>query len=65
MDTNDPQISKTAHRYMRGGDSYDLKPRSLALLRLPKQMEGENGGENRAASRRARRNGAALNEAAL
>ncbi|HEY1234448.1 MAG TPA: glycogen debranching protein GlgX [Candidatus Binatia bacterium] len=65
MDTNDPQISKTAHQYMRGGDSYDLKPRSLVLLRLPKQAEGENGGENRAVSRRARRNGAALSEAAL
>ena len=65
MDTNDPQTSKTAHQYMRGGDSYDLKPRSLVLLRLPKQAEGENGGENRAVSRRARRNGAALSEAAL
>jgi isoamylase len=65
MDTNDAQISKTAHQYMRGGDSYDLKPRSLVLLRLPKQAEGENGGENRAVSRRARRNGAALSEAAL
>ena len=65
MDTNDPQISKTAHQYMRGGDSYDLKPRSLVLLRLPKQAEGENGGENRAVSRRARRNGAALSEAVV
>jgi isoamylase len=65
MDTNDAQISKTAHQYMRGGDSYDLKPRSLVLLRLPKQAEGENGGENRAVSRRARRNGTAVSEAAL
>jgi isoamylase len=65
MDTNDAQISKTAHQYMRGGDSYDLKPRSLVLLRLPKQAEGENGGENRAVSRRARRNGMAVSEAAL
>ena len=65
MDTNDSQFGKTAHRAMRGGDTYDLKARSLALLRLPKPLEGENGGESRVVSRRARRNGAALSEAPL
>jgi len=35
------------------------------LLRLPKPSEGENGGESRVVSRRARRNGAALSEAPL
>ncbi|HXT54258.1 MAG TPA: hypothetical protein VN826_07125, partial [Candidatus Eisenbacteria bacterium] len=65
MDTNDSQYGKTAHRAMRGGDSYDLKARSLAVLRLPKPLEGENGAESRVVSRQARRNGAALNEAPL
>jgi isoamylase len=65
MDTNDSQFGKTAHRAMRGGDTYDLKARSLALLRLPKPSEGENGGESRVVSRRARCNGAALSEAPL
>jgi glycogen operon protein len=65
MDTNDSQFGKTAHRAMRGGDTYDLKARSLVLLRLPKPLEGENGGESRVVSRRARRNGAALSEAPL
>ena len=65
MDTNDSQFGKTAHRAMRGGDTYDLKSRSLALLRLPKPLEGENGGESRVVPRRARRNGAALSEAPL
>jgi len=65
MDTNDSQYGKAAHRAMRGGDSYDLKARSLAVLRLPKPLEGENGAESRAVSRHARRNGAALNEAPL
>ena len=65
MDTNDSQFGKTAHRAMRGGDTYDLKARSLALLRLPKLLEGENGGESRVVPRRARRNGAALSEAPL
>jgi len=65
MDTNDSQYGKTAHRAMRGGDSYDLKGRSLAVLRLPKPLEGENGAESRVVSRQARRNGAALNEAPL
>jgi len=65
MDTNDSQFGKTAHRAMRGGDTYDLKARSLALLRLPKPLEGENGGESRIVARRARRNGAALSEAPL
>ena len=65
MDTNDSQFGKTAHRAMRGGDTYDLKARSLALLRLPKPSEGENGSESRVVSRRARRNGAALSEAPL
>jgi len=63
MDTHD---GKTAHRAMRGGDTYDLKARSLVLLRLPKQAEGENGAsEARVVSRRVRRNGAALSEAPL
>jgi glycogen operon protein len=65
MDTNDAQWNRSAHHYMRGGDSYDLKPRSLVLLRLPKPAEGENGAESRAVSRRARRNGAVVSEAAL
>ena len=63
MDTHD---GKTAHRAMRGGDTYDLKARSLVLLRLPKQVEGENGAsEARLVPRRVRRNGATLSEAPL
>jgi glycogen operon protein len=63
MDTHD---GKTAHRAMRGGDTYDLKARSLVLLRLPKQVEGENGAsEARVVPRRVRRNGATLSEAPL
>ena len=66
MDTNEARFGTAAHRAMRGGDAYDLKARSLALLRLPNALEGENGGgEGRAAARRARRNGAALSESPL
>ncbi|MGE5853126.1 MAG: glycogen debranching protein GlgX [Deltaproteobacteria bacterium] len=65
MDTNDSQFGKTTHRAMRGGDTYDLKARSLAVLQLPKPLEGENGGESRVVPRRARRNGVALSEAPL
>jgi glycogen operon protein len=57
LDTYD---GKTAHRSMRGGETYDLKARSLALLCLPKHVEGENdSGEHRG-----RRNGPVLNEPA-
>ena len=58
LDTHD---GKTAHRSMRGGEAYDLKARSLALLRLPNHVEAEND----SGERRVRRNVSAMGEPAL
>jgi hypothetical protein len=65
LDTSEARCVKTTHRLMRGGETYDLQARSLVLLRLPKNVESDNGdGESVAAARRARRNGAAASESA-
>jgi len=56
------QGGKSSQRLMRGGEAYDLKGRSLVLLRLPKHVEAENSnGDVLTSPRRARRsNGAAI-----
>jgi glycogen operon protein len=60
LDTSESTLSKTTHRSIRGGEAYELKGRSLVLLRLPKHVEAENtNGEPRVASRRVRRNSGA------
>src|SRR5258705_3484028 len=60
LDTSESTLSKTTHRSIRGGEAYELKGRSLVLLRLPKHVEAENtNGEPRVASRRVRRNNGA------
>jgi glycogen operon protein len=60
LDTSEATLSKTNHRSIRGGEAYELKGRSLVLLRLPKYVEAENtNGEPRVASRRARRSSSA------
>jgi len=61
LDTTEAAAGKGSHRSMRGGEAYDLKGRSLALLRLPNHVEAESSaGEALPAPRRARRgNGAA------
>ena len=60
LDTSESTLSKTTHRSIRGGEAYELKGRSLVLLRLPKHVEAENtNGEPRVASRRARRSSGA------
>ena len=43
------------HRSIRGGEAYELKGRSLVLLRLPKHVEAENDQWGAAALRRAER----------
>jgi len=41
---------------MRGGEAYELKGRSLAILRLPKHVAGEDeNGDGILGTRRARR----------
>ena len=41
---------------MRGGEAYELKGRSLAILRLPKHVAGEDeNGDGIPVTRRARR----------
>ena len=41
FDTFDPNLDRRKPRLMRGGEIYDLKDRSLVLLRLPTGGEGE------------------------
>jgi len=56
LDTYDPSSIKKKPRSMRGGEAYELNPRSLAILRLPKHVEvEEDNGEGLPVSRRARR----------
>jgi hypothetical protein len=45
-------LDRKKRRPMRGGDIYDLKDRSIALLRLPRSSENE---EKRSRSRAASR----------
>jgi len=56
FDTYEPRIDPKRHRLMRGGEVYDLRDRSLAVLRLPGSTENEEEiSDRRAVSRRARR----------
>jgi glycogen operon protein len=56
FDTYEPRIDPKRHRLMRGGEVYDLRDRSLAVLRLPRSAENEEAiGDRRAVSRRAHR----------
>ncbi len=55
LDTYEPRIERKKHRLMRGGEVYDLRDRSLAVLRLPRSTEAEEAaGSVLAISRRAR-----------
>jgi glycogen operon protein len=62
LDTTEAAAGQSSHRSMRGGEAYNLKGRSLALLRLPNHVEAESStGEALPVPRRARRgNGAAV-----
>jgi len=50
LDTYEATLDRKKRRPMRGGDVYDLKDRSIALLRLPRSTESE---EKRSRSRAA------------
>ena len=41
LDTFAPSIDRKRQHLMRGGEIYDLKERSLVLLRLPLNGDGE------------------------
>jgi isoamylase len=56
FDTFEPSLDRKKPRLVRGGEVYDLKDRSLAVLRLPSFGEEENG-DARPAARRNRREG--------
>ncbi len=58
LDTYEPNLDQKKPRFMRGGENYDLKDRSLAVLRLPNTVEEENGADD-PALRRSRRDTAA------
>jgi glycogen operon protein len=56
FDTHEPRIDPKKYRLMRGGEVYDLRERSLAVLRLPRSAETEEEiGDIAAVSRRGRR----------
>jgi glycogen operon protein len=56
LDTFDPSSVNKKPRSMRGGEAYELKGRSLAILRLPKHVAGEDeNGDGILGTRRARR----------
>jgi glycogen operon protein len=56
FDTHEPRVDPKKYRLMRGGEVYDLRERSLALLRLPRSADGEEEiGDITAVSRRGRR----------
>jgi glycogen operon protein len=60
FDTYEPGV-EGRKRLMHGGEVYDLKDRSLAVLRLPRSAEGEEkNGDFRAAPRPRRRQAATL-----
>jgi glycogen operon protein len=42
LDTFEPSSSRRRQRLTRGGEVYDLKDRSLVVLRLPRSAEGED-----------------------
>jgi glycogen operon protein len=59
FDTVESRVGPKKNRLMRGGEVYDLAHRSLAVLRLPRSVENEEGiGEALALSRRVRRENA-------
>jgi glycogen operon protein len=55
LDTDDPSPEKMIRRPMRGGEAYEIKARSLVLLRLPKQVESRSGNGDSAAPRQDQR----------
>ena len=59
FDTYEPNLDPKKPRFMRGGENYDLKDRSLAVLRLPHAGDEENGADAMPALRRSRRDHAA------
>ena len=60
LDTYDPSSINKKPRSMRGGEVYELNARSLAILRLPKHVVGEEeNGEGLPVTRRERRRSAA------
>jgi glycogen operon protein len=54
-DSYDPNLDRKKHRLMRGGEIYDLKDRSLVVLRLPTGEGEEKNGDSRSVPRRNRR----------
>ncbi len=56
VDTYDPSLDRKKQRLMRGGEIYDLKDRSLVVLRLPAGIESEEkNGASRSGPRRSHR----------
>ena len=59
LDTHEPPSIQRKKRFMRGGEVYEVKDRSLAVLRLPNGAEGEEkNGNSRSALRSSRREAA-------
>ena len=58
FDTFDPRLDRRKPHLMRGGEIYDLKDRSLAVLRLPSGGGDEGNGETLPIPRRSRREAA-------
>jgi glycogen operon protein len=59
LDSYDPNLDRKKRRLMRGGEIYDLKDRSLVVLRLPTGEAEENNGDSRSARRNRRETGSA------
>jgi glycogen operon protein len=55
LDSFDPNLDRKKHRLMRGGEIYDLKDRSLVVLRLPIGEGEDKNGDFRSVPRRSRR----------
>ncbi len=55
LDSFDPNFDRKKSRLMRGGEIYDLKDRSLVVLRLPIGEGEDKNGEFRSVPRRSRR----------
>jgi hypothetical protein len=55
LDSFEPNLDRKKHRLMRGGEIYDLKDRSLVVLRLPIGEGEDKNGDFRSVPRRSRR----------
>jgi glycogen operon protein len=55
LDSFDPNLDRKKQRLMRGGEIYDLKDRSLVVLRLPIGEGEDKNGDFRSVPRRSRR----------